>query len=298
MARARWVKPEFFTDKKVSQLSTLARLMFIGMGTICDDGWVCPADPHDLKALLFRYSSESLEEIGVALDALVATDRVRLIQRGDETFAYLPRMYRHHAINHPGKFRHLGDLHDALTGQTRPVSRELLDISRESPPPVTSNQQPDKDTAADAARGTTQPEQRTDPPDERTPERQASDSRRQDFNDCMGAVRQFCYHGKTPVSHAGKVVREWLQRVSAAEVIGVLEGFRVATDRGATFVRAGADFNPWALINQQWDGRPVWLLALKEQERRPAKGDRRQLTELGDVLNAAQRAAERKDEAA
>lgn len=142
MPRARWIKPEFFTDQKVSKLSPLARLLFLGLGIICDDGWVCPCRVEDLKALLFRYSSESLESIQRALDELLRSDRVRLIERGDDVFGYLPRMEGHHKINHPSNFRHLGKLHERLTLDSHPFSSDPLEASSDTHSPGTIGQEP------------------------------------------------------------------------------------------------------------------------------------------------------------
>lgn len=50
MARIRTIKPEFWTDSKIVELSYPARLLFIGSWnfTMCDDGHL-PADPMALK---------------------------------------------------------------------------------------------------------------------------------------------------------------------------------------------------------------------------------------------------------
>jgi len=125
--RARILKPEFFTDKKVGKLSPTARLMFLGMGTLCDDGWVCHAEPEYLKPALFLYAPEDILEITRGLQELSVADRIRLIRVGDDLFAFLPRMARNCPINHPSKFRHLGHLHAQLTQEALEGSSKLLE---------------------------------------------------------------------------------------------------------------------------------------------------------------------------
>lgn len=112
MARARMVKPEFFRDKKLAILSLGAERLFLAMGTICDDRWVCPGEPEYLKANLFLYRPETLAHVAGYLRELVQRDRVLLCKDGDDWFAHLPRMVKHHKINHPSKFRFLSHMHE------------------------------------------------------------------------------------------------------------------------------------------------------------------------------------------
>lgn len=64
MARARNIKPGFFTNEELAKCSPMARLLFIGLWTICDregrledrpariGAQVMPFDAHDVQALL------------------------------------------------------------------------------------------------------------------------------------------------------------------------------------------------------------------------------------------------------
>lgn len=72
MARIRTVKPEFWTDEKVVEMSPLARLLFIGLWNFADDEGrmtyspkrigmqILPADSCDISALLGEIRRNSL----------------------------------------------------------------------------------------------------------------------------------------------------------------------------------------------------------------------------------------------
>jgi hypothetical protein len=64
MARIRTVKPEFWTDEQVMELSPLARLLFIGMWNFCDDRGVHPASTKTLKAEVFPADDITADQIG------------------------------------------------------------------------------------------------------------------------------------------------------------------------------------------------------------------------------------------
>lgn len=119
------VKPEFFRDKKLGVLSLGAERLFLGLGTICDDRWVCPGEPEYLKASLFLYRPETLGIVAGYLLELVRQDRVWMCRDGDDWFAHLPRMNKHHKINHPSKFRHLKHMAEDR-GEFSPESLETV----------------------------------------------------------------------------------------------------------------------------------------------------------------------------
>lgn len=77
MARIRSIKPEFWTDEKIVELSAYARLMFIGLWNFCDDSGrmtyspkrikmqIFPADPIDCSELLGEIRGASLIDVYV-----------------------------------------------------------------------------------------------------------------------------------------------------------------------------------------------------------------------------------------
>lgn len=74
MARIRMVKPEFFDDPQVGELSPLARLFFIGLWTQADREGRLIDDPRRLKARLFPFDDV---DINALADELHQKDMIR-----------------------------------------------------------------------------------------------------------------------------------------------------------------------------------------------------------------------------
>lgn len=68
MARSRNIKPSFFQNEELGELSPLARLAFIGMWTIADYKGCIEYRPKRLKVQLLPYDECSLEEIAINLE--------------------------------------------------------------------------------------------------------------------------------------------------------------------------------------------------------------------------------------
>jgi len=51
--RARWLKPEFFRDRKMAALGVGPALLYAALWVSADDGGVAPCDPDRLKGELF-----------------------------------------------------------------------------------------------------------------------------------------------------------------------------------------------------------------------------------------------------
>ena len=68
MARARNIKPQFFTNDELSELPPLARLLFIGLWTIADFKGCFEYKPKRLKVQLLPYDDCNIEQLVSALD--------------------------------------------------------------------------------------------------------------------------------------------------------------------------------------------------------------------------------------
>lgn len=68
MARARNIKPAFFQNEQLGELTPLERLAFIGMWTIADFKGCFEFRPKRLKVQLLPYDNCDLEEIAINLD--------------------------------------------------------------------------------------------------------------------------------------------------------------------------------------------------------------------------------------
>lgn len=101
MARIRSIKPTFWSDEKVAELSRDARLLALGLISNADDegrflasaaaisGAVFPHD--DLPAAKIKRWLEEVEQAGV----------VRLYVAGRCEYGYFPRWSKHQKINRP-----------------------------------------------------------------------------------------------------------------------------------------------------------------------------------------------------
>jgi hypothetical protein len=76
MARIRTVKPEFWTSEQISECSTIARLLFIGMWNFCDDAGNHPASLKQLKMQLFPSDDISISEIDEMVKDLLKNDLI------------------------------------------------------------------------------------------------------------------------------------------------------------------------------------------------------------------------------
>lgn len=68
MARARNIKPSFFTNDELSELEPLARLLFIGMWTIADFKGCFEYKPKRIKVQLLPYDDCDIESLAINLD--------------------------------------------------------------------------------------------------------------------------------------------------------------------------------------------------------------------------------------
>jgi hypothetical protein len=63
MARIRTIKPDFWTDEKVVELSAFARLLFIGLWNFCDDDGRMVCSPKKIKMQIFPADSVDCSEL-------------------------------------------------------------------------------------------------------------------------------------------------------------------------------------------------------------------------------------------
>lgn len=105
--RARWLKPEFFSDKKIAALGPVAALVYEALWCMADDGGTAPCDPDTVKAQMFyRWSAVGVPEITEALHALSRIGRIVRYQVGDDTYASIPTWNTHQKVHKPSSFRY------------------------------------------------------------------------------------------------------------------------------------------------------------------------------------------------
>lgn len=133
--RARWLKPEFFRDRKIACLSPLAALVYQGLWVLADDGGVAPADPEAVHSLLFfRWSAAPVPKVTGALRELYGAGRLVFYRPGDDLYALIPTFRDHQSVHKPSAFRNVPNINDL-----DPVVPEWCGGSaalvRHSPPP-------------------------------------------------------------------------------------------------------------------------------------------------------------------
>jgi hypothetical protein len=105
--RARWLKPEFFTDKKVASLGPVDALVFQALWCMADDGGTALADADLVKAQMFyRWSAVGVPEITGALRNLSVCGMIVVYTVGDDQFAAIRSWDKHQQVHKPSKFRH------------------------------------------------------------------------------------------------------------------------------------------------------------------------------------------------
>lgn len=102
--RIRSIKPEFWTDATIVQLSHTARLLFVGLWNYADDAGRFLANPLLIKAAVFPLDTDiDSRRTTVVLRELYMTERIRLYKSngGNEWYGDIPNFLKHQRINKP-----------------------------------------------------------------------------------------------------------------------------------------------------------------------------------------------------
>src|SRR3990172_2498843 len=98
MARIRTIKPPFWTDPGIMQISLPARLMFIGTWTFADDNGNLEAHPKMLKALIFPGDEIKVEPI---LAELIEHNFLIPYSVNGKNYLHIRTFKKHQKINRP-----------------------------------------------------------------------------------------------------------------------------------------------------------------------------------------------------
>jgi uncharacterized phage protein (TIGR02220 family) len=105
MARIRTIKPEFWTSEQVADCSLVARLLFIGIWTFCDDHGVHPASTKRLKMEVFPSDQIGDGTIQAMIDELVVAGLLYPYQVDGKGYWQVTGWTRHQKIEKP-TYRH------------------------------------------------------------------------------------------------------------------------------------------------------------------------------------------------
>lgn len=140
--RARWLKPEFFNDRKMAAIGLFPALLYQSLWCMADDGGVALAAPERIKGTMWMYwSAVGVPEITEALRVLSDTKRIRLYTIHDEQYAEILTWEDHQSIHKPSKFRYPRVAQQLIENSAAPVpevSEHTPDtpiIPQNSPPP-------------------------------------------------------------------------------------------------------------------------------------------------------------------
>lgn len=105
MARIRTVKPEFWTSEQIADCSLIARLLFIGIWTFCDDNGVHPASTKRLKMEVFPSDQLGDDTIQALINELIVAGLLYPYQIGGTCYWKVTGWARHQRIEKP-TYRH------------------------------------------------------------------------------------------------------------------------------------------------------------------------------------------------
>lgn len=102
MARKRMIDPGIWRDRAFGRMSSIARLLWIGLISNADDDGRVSLDPSDLKADIFRYDDLSHKEIAEALDEIerAGLGLMRYVAKG-QAYGWLRNWASHQSIQKP-----------------------------------------------------------------------------------------------------------------------------------------------------------------------------------------------------
>jgi hypothetical protein len=99
--RIRTIKPEIWRDPTFNELSTPARLLFIGLISNADDEGRLGGSDALLKGLIFTADDMSTRKFSGFLDELDATGMARRYTVDGKPYVDLPSWHEHQKINRP-----------------------------------------------------------------------------------------------------------------------------------------------------------------------------------------------------
>jgi hypothetical protein len=100
--RIRQVKPDFWRDERLGDLSDTARLVYIGLWMEADDAGWFRENTTEIAAELFPFQSRATRErkVTAALEGLLALGRIVSHPCGH---SFIPRMTEHQRFSSPDK---------------------------------------------------------------------------------------------------------------------------------------------------------------------------------------------------
>lgn len=105
MPRIRTIKPEYWADEKVGNLSLQARLLFIGLLNFSDDFGVVRGHPVYIRSSIFPYDDIDKNDITLWLDEISACGMIVPFLSNGELYFEIKNFLKHQIVNRPSKSR-------------------------------------------------------------------------------------------------------------------------------------------------------------------------------------------------
>jgi len=104
--RIRTIKPEFWTDEKVGEMSIPARLLFIALLNQSDDQGNLLCSLKQIKIHAFPYDNFNNDQIVTWLMECVSQDLLRLYVINGKSYLHITNFNKHQKINRPSPAQH------------------------------------------------------------------------------------------------------------------------------------------------------------------------------------------------
>lgn len=131
--RARWLKPEFFKDRKIGKLGPITGLVFEALWCMADDYGTALCTAEIVKGEMFMYwPSVGLPEISGALQGLAEAKRIIRYTIGDDEFAIIINFPKHQKVHNPSQFKHPAPLQEVTTDESQSLGSHPEDIGSPS----------------------------------------------------------------------------------------------------------------------------------------------------------------------
>jgi hypothetical protein len=100
MPRIRTIKPDFWTDEKIVELTPWARLFYIGLWNFSDDNGVVENKPRQLKIRIFPADDIKIEPL---IEELAAQHLIEVYEVDGEKYLICRNLRKHQVIDSPRK---------------------------------------------------------------------------------------------------------------------------------------------------------------------------------------------------
>lgn len=107
MARIRTIKPEFWQDELIGELSTNARLLFIASWNLSDDEGLLRWNAAFLRAQVFMYDDLTISDVQGLMDELVGLKLIHSYKDAkQQKYGWIINFRKHQKIDRPQKAKH------------------------------------------------------------------------------------------------------------------------------------------------------------------------------------------------